>query len=144
LEQTLNMSDGIDRSRHDIRSILTAAGLRPTRQRIALSGILFCNGDRHVTAEMLYEEATAAKIPVSLATVYNTLRRLTKTGLLRQITADSSKIYVDTNSSHHHHFFIENEKRLIDIPAMDVSIPAPPPGYKIESIDIVIRLKREA
>jgi len=34
---------------------------------------LFAKGDRHLTAEMLYEEASRAKIAVSLATIYNTL-----------------------------------------------------------------------
>ena len=30
------------------------AGLRPTRQRVALAELLFAKGDRHLTAEMLY------------------------------------------------------------------------------------------
>src|SRR5215813_9716756 len=56
---------------HDVKAKLRGVGLRPTRQRMALGWILFGKGDRHVTAEMLYEEATRAKVPVSLATVYN-------------------------------------------------------------------------
>jgi len=38
---------------------LRAVGLRPTQQRLALAGLLFAGEDRHVTAESLYEEATA-------------------------------------------------------------------------------------
>ena len=57
---------------HDVKAKLREVGLRPTRQRMALGWILFAKGDRHVTAEMLYEEANNAKVPVSLATVYNT------------------------------------------------------------------------
>ncbi len=67
---------------HDVKSKLRDVGLRPTRQRMALGWILFAKGDRHVTAEMLYEEATRAKVPVSLATVYNTLHQFTEVGLL--------------------------------------------------------------
>jgi Fur family iron response transcriptional regulator len=52
---------------------LRAAGLRPTRQRLALARLLFDGGDRHVTAEHLHSEAQARLIRVSLATVYNTL-----------------------------------------------------------------------
>ena len=52
---------------------LRELGLRPTRTRVALSNILFAKGDRHISAEMLFEEASKAKVPVSLATVYNTL-----------------------------------------------------------------------
>jgi hypothetical protein len=71
--------------------------------------ILFGKGDRHVTAEMLYQEATRAKVPVSLATVYNTLHQFTDFGLLRHVAADASKTYFDTNNSAHHHFFVEDK-----------------------------------
>ena len=47
-----------------------SAGLRPTRQRVALAELLFAKGDRHLAAEELHEEATAAGVPVSLATGY--------------------------------------------------------------------------
>src|SRR6185295_7788284 len=60
---------------HDVKAMLREVGLRPTRQRMALGWILFAKGDRHITAEMLYEEASKAKVPVSLATVYNTLHQ---------------------------------------------------------------------
>ena len=83
---------------HDVKSMLRDVGLRPTRQRMALGWILFGKGDRHVTAEMLYEEATKAKVPVSLATVYNTLHQFTDVGLLRQVAVDGSKTYFDTNA----------------------------------------------
>ena len=83
---------------------------------MALGWILFAKGDRHVTAEMLYEEATRAKVPVSLATVYNTLHQFTEVGLLRQVAVDGSKAYFDTNNSEHHHFFIEDQNDLMDIP----------------------------
>ena len=101
---------------HDVKAKLREVGLRPTRQRMALGWILFAKGDRHVTAEMLYEEATRAKVPVSLATVYNTLHQFTEVGLLRQVAVDGSKAYFDTNNSEHHHFFVEDENDLLDIP----------------------------
>ena len=100
---------------HDVKSMLRDVGLRPTRQRMALGWILFGKGDRHLTAEMLYEEATEAKVPVSLATVYNTLHQFTDVGLLRQVAVDGSKTYFDTNVTDHHHFFVEDENELVDI-----------------------------
>ena len=96
--------------------MLQAAGLRPTRQRMALGWLLFGKGARHLTAEMLYEEATLAKVPVSLATVYNTLNQLTDAGLLRQVSVDGTKTYFDTNVTAHHHFYLENNHELVDIP----------------------------
>ena len=70
---------------HDVREMLREVGLRPTRQRLALGWLLFAKGDRHVTAEMLHEEAIRARFPVSLATVYNTLHQFTEVSLLREV-----------------------------------------------------------
>jgi Fur family iron response transcriptional regulator len=131
---------------HDVKAKLREVGLRPTRQRMALGWILFAKGDRHVTAEMLYEEANHAKVPVSLATVYNTLHQFTDVGLLRQVAVDGSKAYFDTNNSEHHHFFIEDRNDLMDIPSADVVVgkaPNPPEGYEIARIDVVVRLRRK-
>ena len=83
---------------------LKAAGLRPTRQRLALAKLLLESGPRHVTAEELFHEARSAGIPVSLATVYNTLHQFTSVGLLREVVVDLGQSYFDTNTSHHHHF----------------------------------------
>jgi hypothetical protein len=47
----------------DAKKKLRQVGLRPTKQRKALALILFTKGDRHVTAEMLYEEAKQAQSP---------------------------------------------------------------------------------
>jgi Fur family transcriptional regulator, iron response regulator len=84
---------------------LRGAGLRPTRTRIALGQMLFAQGNRHVSAEMLFAEASLAEVSVSLATVYNTLHEFTKVGFLRQVAIDSSKLYFDTNNTEHQHFF---------------------------------------
>jgi Fur family transcriptional regulator, iron response regulator len=131
---------------HDVKAMLRQVGLRPTKQRMALGWILFAKGDRHLTAEMLYEEATKAKVPVSLATVYNTLHQFTDVGLLRQVAVDGSKTYFDTNVSDHHHFFVEGENALVDIPGTDVIVgntPEAPEGYEVARVDIVVRLRRK-
>lgn len=130
---------------HDVKSMLRDVGLRPTRQRMSLGWILFAKGDRHVTAEMLYEEATKAKVPVSLATVYNTLHQFTEVGLLRQVAVDGSKTYFDTNVSEHHHFFVEGDNELVDIAGPEVVVdktPIAPEGYEIARIDVVVRLRK--
>lgn len=131
---------------HDVKAMLREVGLRPTRQRMALGWILFAKGDRHLSAEMLYEEATRAKVPVSLATVYNTLHQFTDVGLLRQVAVDGSKSYFDTNASDHHHFFVEGEDALVDIPETEVILdraPKAPEGFEIARIDVVVRLRRK-
>ena len=131
---------------HDVNEMLQAAGLRPTRQRMALGWLLFGKGARHLTAEMLYEEATLAKVPVSLATVYNTLNQLTDAGLLRQVSVDGTKTYFDTNVSAHHHFYLENNHELVDIPdphLMLQKMPEIPDGYEIARVDMVVRLRKK-
>jgi Fur family iron response transcriptional regulator len=131
----------------DVRTMLRKVGLRPTRQRMELGWILFAKGDRHLTAEMLFEEASKARVPVSLATVYNTLNQFTDVGLLRQVAVDGSKTYFDTNVSDHHHFFVEDANVLVDIPSAKVTVSDLPnalEGYEIDRVEVVVRLRRQA
>ena len=134
------------RNHLDVRALLRGAGLRPTRQRVALGGLLFAAGDWHVTAEMLHEQAIRRSIPVSLATVYNTLHQFTEAGLLNEVVVDGSKTYFDTNISNHHHFFIEGDNTIMDIPGPGVAIdavPEPPEGMEIARVDVVVRLRHK-
>ena len=125
---------------------LRAAGLRPTRQRLALARILFEGHDRHVSAEALHEEAQAAGVRISLATVYNTLHQFTASGLMREIVVDSQRSYFDTNVADHHHFFHESSGRLQDIPAEEVRVarlPASPAGTRVRRVDVIVRLEEK-
>lgn len=127
--------------------MLRDAGLRPTRQRVALGEILYGRGHRHLSAEQLHEEALAASVPVSLATIYNTLHQFTEAGLLREVAIDGTKTYFDTNVDDHHHFFVEGENRVFDIPVSSVgiaSIPEAPAGMEVVRVDVVVRLRRKA
>lgn len=126
---------------------LRRSGLRPTRQRIALASLLFAKGDRHLTVEELHEEALAADVPVSLATVYNTLHQFTEAGLIRVLAVESAKTYFDTNISDHHHFFVEGENEVLDIPVSNIvidNLPEPPEGLEICHVDVVIRLRQKS
>lgn len=130
----------------NLRDKLRRVGLRPTRQRVSLGWLLFGKGDRHITAEMLYDEAMRARVPVSLATVYNTLHQFTEAGLLRQLAVDGGKAYFDTNPTEHHHFFVEGEEELMDVPTQGVTVldmPEPPEGYEVARVDVVVRLRRK-
>ena len=100
---------------------------------MALGWLLFGKGARHLTAEMLYEEAPQAKVPLSLATVYNTLNQFTDPGLLRQVSVNGAKTYFDTNMTSHHHFYLEQDHELVDIrdPQLVLKMPDVPEGYEI-------------
>jgi Fur family transcriptional regulator, iron response regulator len=125
---------------------LRRAGLRPTRQRLALGTLLFQGGHRHVTPEILHQEAIDIGALVSLATVYNTLHQFTNAGLLCQGAVDVDHSYFDTNTEPHQHFYIEDERLLIDIPGNSIQVagvPSLPAGTIFNRVDIVVRLKRE-
>lgn len=125
---------------------LRAAGLRPTRQRLGLARLLLENGDRHTTAEQLHGEAAAHAIPVSLATVYNTLHQFTDAGLLREVVVEPGRSYFDTNTADHHHFFCAANGMLQDIPAQGITVsglPAAPAGTEIRRVDVIVRVGPE-
>lgn len=128
----------------DWLSLLRRAGLRPTRQRLALCRLLFGKGHRHLTAETLHSEIQEEGLSISLATVYNTLHQFTDSGLLKQVVVDPTRTYFDTNLEDHHHFFFEKEGVLSDLPGggkIDMGpVPKAPEGTKIESVDVIVRL----
>lgn len=129
-----------------VEARLRACGLRPTRQRVALADLLFAKGDRHLTVEELHEEASQAGVPVSLATVYNTLHQFTEAGMIRVLAVESAKTYFDTNVSDHHHFFIEGRNEVLDIPVSNIEIgnlPDAPEGMEIAHVDVIIRLREK-
>lgn len=125
---------------------LTMAGLRPTRQRLALAALLMGDGEsRHVTAERLFAAAEDSGEKVSLATVYNTLRAFCEAGLLNEITVEASRSYFDTRIDDHPHFFWEETQTLSDAPSDQLEIvrmPNAPEGCEVSRVDVVIRLRR--
>jgi Fur family iron response transcriptional regulator len=124
---------------------LRGAGLRPTRQRLALAKLLFEGENRHVTAEALHGEAIEAGVKVSLATVYNTLNQFTGAGLLREVVVEPGRSYFDTNTDDHHHFYFESTGALKDIPSERVtvaSLPDAPEGTEVDRVDVIVRLKQ--
>jgi len=125
---------------------LAGAGLRPTRQRLALAGLLVGDGNnRHVTAESLYALAGVAGEQVSLATVYNTLRAFCDAGLMNEIVVDGARSYFDTRMDDHPHFYWEETHALTDAPTEALQItrlPAAPAGMQVARVDVVIRLRR--
>lgn len=129
----------------EIVNRLKLAGLRPTRQRLALATILFGAGDRHVSAESLHQEAVAARMNVSLATVYNTLNQFKAAGLLRGVAFEGDRMFYDTNTSNHFHYFMEETGLLVDIGTDSLEVrglPELPAGTMVDRIDVIVRLRK--
>ena len=131
-------------SSEDIQDLLNRAGLRPTRQRLALGELLFAQGDCHVTAESLYEETVRRELSVSLATVYNTLHQFTEAGLLREVSVEGGRTYFDTNTAPHSHLYCAEDGQLTDVavPLLDMDkLPEIPEGMEIAGVDVTIRIR---
>jgi Fur family iron response transcriptional regulator len=128
----------------DIAQLLQQAGLRSTRQRLAIGGLLFDGMHKHVTAEQVFAAARKNRYDISLATVYNTLNQFTEAGLLREVVIDAARVYFDTNIDDHHHFFNETEGCLSDIPAAAVHVdrlPQLPAGMQLSRVDVIVRVQ---
>jgi Fur family transcriptional regulator, iron response regulator len=127
-----------------IRRRLEAARVRTTRQRVDLGRALFGAGDRHFTAEMLYQETRSIRFSPSLGTIYNTLNEFARCGLLREIAIYEAKLWYDTKTGPHFHFYREDSEELSDIPEEwlpKIDIPAPD-GMCIAATDLIVKLKK--
>ena len=123
---------------------LRSSGLRPTKQRIEISKLLF---DRiktfHFTINTLNDDLLKKNQKISLATIYNTIHAFKKKGYLKQISISADKSYFDTNVTNHHHFFNESTNELIDIHNSDVGnikIYKTIPGKKITSVEVLVKI----
>ena len=126
-----------------LTQLLRDAGLRPTRQRIAIASLLLDGRHRHVSADGLAREIAATGQHMAGGTVYNTLNQFTEAGLLRRVTVHNEHTVFDTNTSHHHHFYDAARDQLVDIPADEVllaCLPDAPEGHDIQSVDILINI----
>ena len=127
---------------------LRKSGLRPTKQRITISEMLF-NSEKtfHFTINDLVKMIEdRANQKISLATVYNTVHAFKKKGYLKEITINSNQTYFDTNTTDHHHFFDENYKELIDLEDRyvdPIKIKKNIPGKKIQSVEVLVRVTQD-
>lgn len=126
----------------DYAALLKHHGVYPTSQRMAIAGIVF-ERNQHLTADEIYDRVKVAA-NVSRATVYNTMGLFSEQGLVREIKADSSRTFYDSNTSRHHHFFNIDTGELTDFDPEVFSVPSPdklPSGTELHSIDVVVRVR---
>ena len=124
---------------------LRNAGLRPTNQRIIIADLLFNGSNRHFTAENLLDEINLSGNKMSIATVYNCLKRFKKVGLINQVESIKDTAIFDTNMDFHHHFLDEETGELTDIKNSEIrllKLPETPEGYINSGVDIIIKIKK--
>ena len=130
-------------SHMDMLKLLGSKGIRPTKIRKAIAGLLFDGHDKHVTVDDVIDMARLAEVKTSVASVYNTLNQFAAAGLLRRVTIEQGKAFFDTNLSDHHHFFFEDEDRLEDIPDGHIKVsglPELPEGRTLKAIEVTVRI----
>lgn len=124
---------------------LRSSGLRPTKQRMMISRVLFGKKRTfHFTIEELKKLIEKNfKQKISLATLYNTVHAFKKRGYLKEIALNGNKTYFDTNTSTHHHFYDEDLEKLVDIKENKIfvkNIPKSPEGKSIKSVEVMVRV----
>ena len=124
---------------------LADMGIRPTVPRVRIATLLLA-APQHLSAEQIIAVLAASGRRVSKATVYNTLKIFASSGLIRQLTIDDTRSWYDSNMGAHYHFHDAESGALIDVPVPEVEfsrLPPAPEGMEVESIDLVIRLRKK-
>ncbi|EME69042.1 Fe2+/Zn2+ uptake regulation protein [Paramagnetospirillum caucaseum] len=124
-------------------TVLRDAGLRPTRQRRGMVELLQTLSSDNVSADEAHRLAAEAGLRLSLATTYNILNQFAKVGLVRRVDL-GERTWFCTSPAGHHHFLDLSTGRLSDIPGRQPvldHLPTPPPGYEVEGVDILVRIR---
>jgi Fur family ferric uptake transcriptional regulator len=87
---------------HQASAMLERAGLRPTRQRVAVIDALRSRPEA-LTAQDLHHELRGSPGAPGLATIYRTLTALTMSGDLDTFPRDGEQAFRLCGPDHHHH-----------------------------------------
>jgi Fur family transcriptional regulator, ferric uptake regulator len=101
-------------------AVVRMAGLRPTRQRVAVIEALG-GKERPITAQSLHREVGRRAGGPGLATVYRTLRAMAESGLVETFEAGEGEVgYKLCDAVHHHHLICDRCGQMVTIPSCEV------------------------
>ena len=92
--------------------ILREKGIKVTRQRVLVLGVLSACPEKHFTAEEIYDSIKAEYPEIGLATVYRTIQVLVELHLVDKLNLDDGFARYEIgkecsgDSKHHHHHLI--------------------------------------
>jgi len=118
---------------------LATSGFRFTSQRQHVYRVLVEERD-HPTAEEVFIRAKRGLPEISMATVYNCLDALVRSGVARQVTVDRGATRFCPNMQEHCHFYCDGCDTVFDI-AMPANGPQGmklPKGFKVARYEIAI------
>jgi len=118
---------------------LSTSGFRFTSQRRHVYHVLLAKRD-HPTAEEVFLRAKRAFPDISMATVYNCLDALVRSGVARQVTVDRGAARFCPNMSEHCHFHCDTCDNVFDIELPDdgrglVDLPK---GFKAARFEVAV------
>ncbi len=87
------------------RKALNTAGMRVTNQRALIMEIIH-QGQGHLDADEIYRRARKKQPRLSLSTVYRTLQKLKKLGLVEELHFDEEHHHYEVKPSAEHHHLI--------------------------------------
>lgn len=116
--------------------------LELTKQRQSVLRVIR-GSDKHLTANEVYDDARRLLPGISYATVYNSLRYLTKEGLIGEIRFGTSANLYDRKLTRHDHAICNNCGKLSDL---ELSLPdglleeaSDRSKFKATSIELTLR-----
>jgi len=139
------MEEISDKHRSDLAAFLRSRKVTPTIQRIQIARILF-RGKAHYSADEVFTAVNKSDQKVSKATVYNTLGLFVRSGLIREVLVDPSKVFYDSNTAPHYHLYDIETGEIQDIESDQISLkhlPELPRGKCIDSMDVVVRVRKQ-
>jgi Fe2+ or Zn2+ uptake regulation protein len=103
----------------ELKHLLESKGVKATVQRLEILEYIADN-KKHPTADQVYREMVKRMPMLSKTTVYNTLNKLTETGLLIPLAITGTEIRFDSTLESHHHFLCDKCGVIMDI---DIKCP---------------------
>jgi len=105
----------------ELQRAFHAADVRPTVQRYAVLEHLARHGV-HATAEEIFRAVNEQNPRASRATVYNSLKSLTRAGLVREVISEGKAARYDAALHPHHHFVCDRCGGVEDIGWFDLPL----------------------
>ena len=129
----------------DVVSKLSSAGIRPSRQRVAVARFVLSTTS-HPSADEVMTAVQGDLPDVSRATIYNTLNLFVERGLLRALSITEGRVLFDPRVEAHHHFIDEETGEIHDVPweALTVSGTEELEGFDVRDHEVVLRGRRRS
>jgi Fur family peroxide stress response transcriptional regulator len=113
------------------------AGLSVTHQRLAIYEAVMATGDRHPSAEVIYQSVRERYPTISFNTIYKNLETFEQMGIVVKVNPLYNEARYDVDVRPHHHLICRQCKTIVDVhdKLLD-ALPAPEEagsGFQVEN-----------